>query len=60
MVGRVALIIVAAILVAAVEAPVFAQALSKIRVANIGGTSDHIQIAIQAGIYTRLRQGGPF
>ena len=53
MVGRVALIIVAAILVAAVEAPVFAQALSKIRVANIGGTSDHIQIAIQAGIYKK-------
>ena len=53
MVGRVAPIIVAAILVAAVEAPVFAQALSKIRVANIGGTSDHIQIAIQAGIYKK-------
>jgi NitT/TauT family transport system substrate-binding protein len=53
MVGRVALIIVAAILVAAVGAPAFAQVLSKIRVANIGGTSDHIQIAIQAGIYKK-------
>ena len=30
-----------------------AQALSKIRVANVGGTSDHIQIAIQAGIYKK-------
>ena len=39
MLGRVVLIIVAAILVAAVGTPAFAQALSKIRVANIGGTS---------------------
>ncbi len=30
-----------------------AQTLSKIRIANIGGTSDHIQIAVQAGIYKK-------
>lgn len=30
-----------------------AQALIKVRVANIGGTSDHMQVAINAGIYRR-------
>src|SRR5262245_61340866 len=33
--------------------PLFAQSLTKIRVANIGGTSDHIQIAVDAGIYKK-------
>jgi ABC-type nitrate/sulfonate/bicarbonate transport system substrate-binding protein len=50
---RLWLVVVSAILVAGVGAQAFAQALSKIRVANIGGTSDHIQIAIQAGIYKK-------
>jgi ABC-type nitrate/sulfonate/bicarbonate transport system substrate-binding protein len=30
-----------------------AQPLTKIRIANIGGTSDHIQIAVDAGIYKK-------
>ena len=30
-----------------------AQSLTKIRVANIGGTSDHIQVAIHGGIYKK-------
>lgn len=34
-------------------APLYAQPLTKLRVANIGGTSDHIQIAINAGIYKK-------
>ena len=50
---RLGLLVVSAILVAGGGAPVCAQALSKIRVANVGGTSDHIQIAIQAGIYKK-------
>lgn len=53
MLRRVPLTVVSAILVAAVVAPAFAQTLSKIRIANIGGTSDHIQIAILAGIYKK-------
>jgi ABC-type nitrate/sulfonate/bicarbonate transport system substrate-binding protein len=32
---------------------VHAQALTRIRVANIGGTSDHIQVAINGGIYRK-------
>jgi NitT/TauT family transport system substrate-binding protein len=32
---------------------VHAQPLTKIRVANIGGTSDHIQVAINGGIYRK-------
>ena len=30
-----------------------AQSLTKIRVANIGGTSDHIQVAINGGVYRK-------
>lgn len=30
-----------------------AQALIKVRVANIGGTSDHMQVAIDAGVYRK-------
>src|SRR6266478_8140010 len=30
---------------------VLAQSLTKVRVANIGGTSDHMQVAINAGVY---------
>ena len=30
---------------------VSAQSLTKVRVANIGGTSDHMQVAINAGVY---------
>ena len=33
--------------------PIQAQPLTKIRVANIGGTSDHIQVAINGGIYRK-------
>lgn len=32
---------------------VYAQSLTKIRVANIGGSSDHIQVAINGGIYRK-------
>src|SRR5262245_25996304 len=32
---------------------VYAQSLTKIRVANIGGSSDHIQVAINGGIYKK-------
>jgi ABC-type nitrate/sulfonate/bicarbonate transport system substrate-binding protein len=47
------LLVLSSILLAVGGAPAFAQALTKVRVANIGGTSDHIQIAIQAGIYKK-------
>ncbi len=30
---------------------VLAQSLTKVRLANIGGTSDHMQVAINAGVY---------
>src|SRR3989442_5292913 len=30
-----------------------AQSLTKVRVANIGGTSDHIQVAINGGVYRK-------
>jgi NitT/TauT family transport system substrate-binding protein len=30
---------------------VLAQSLTKVRIANIGGTSDHMQVAINAGVY---------
>lgn len=32
---------------------VHAQSLTKVRVANIGGTSDHIQVAVNAGVYRK-------
>jgi NitT/TauT family transport system substrate-binding protein len=32
---------------------VLAQPLTKVRVANIGGTSDHMQVAINAGVYRK-------
>jgi ABC-type nitrate/sulfonate/bicarbonate transport system substrate-binding protein len=33
--------------------PVHAQSLTKVRVANIGGTSDHIQVAVNGGVYRK-------
>jgi len=41
------------ILVTGGSVHVAAQQLTKIRVANIGGTSDHIQVAINGGIYKK-------
>jgi hypothetical protein len=32
---------------------ILAQSLTKVRVANIGGTSDHMQVAINAGVYRK-------
>jgi NitT/TauT family transport system substrate-binding protein len=53
MMRRLRLIVVTAILITAASAPVDGQQLTKIRVANIGGTSDHIQVAINGGIYKK-------
>ena len=53
MIKRLTLIVVSAILATAASVHVSAQQLTKIRVANIGGTSDHIQVAINAGIYKK-------
>jgi NitT/TauT family transport system substrate-binding protein len=41
------------LLVMILTSPLQAQALTKLRVANIGGTSDHIQVAVNAGIYKK-------
>lgn len=53
MIRRLRLIVVTAILIALASVHVSAQQLTKIRVANIGGTSDHIQVAINGGIYKK-------
>jgi ABC-type nitrate/sulfonate/bicarbonate transport system substrate-binding protein len=50
---RLRLILVSAILVTVGSAHVAAQQLTKVRVGNIGGTSDHIQVAINAGVYKK-------
>ncbi len=50
---RVRTLLVSSILVVCSGVPVDAQPLTKIRVANIGGTSDHIQVAIDGGIYKK-------
>ena len=50
---RLRLIAVCAVLVTVGSVHVSAQPLTKIRVANIGGTSDHIQVAINGGIYKK-------
>ena len=50
---RLILLVVSAILVTGGSVHVAAQQLTKIRVANIGGTSDHIQVAINGGIYKK-------
>jgi NitT/TauT family transport system substrate-binding protein len=50
---RMKVLAVAAVLVGVGGAHVCAQQLAKIRVANIGGTSDHIQVAINGGIYKK-------
>src|ERR1043166_3350264 len=50
---RFRLIIVSVILVTPVSVHVSAQRITKVRVANIGGTSDHIQVAIDGGIYKK-------
>ena len=41
------------LLTATLLTPLQAQLLTKIRVANIGGTSDHIQVAVNAGVYKK-------
>lgn len=46
-------ILVAGILQLTWIGSVHPQPLTKIRVANIGGTSDHIQVAINGGIYKK-------
>jgi NitT/TauT family transport system substrate-binding protein len=53
MTRRLRLIVVNAIVITAASVHVSAQQLTKIRVANIGGTSDHIQVAINGGIYKK-------
>lgn len=50
---RLRLILVSAILVTVGSVHVAAQQLTKVRVGNIGGTSDHIQVAINAGVYKK-------
>ena len=53
MLRRLRLIAFCAVLVAVGALHVSAQQITKIRVANIGGTSDHIQVAINGGIYKK-------
>src|SRR5262249_59504145 len=50
---RLRLILVSAILVTVGSVHVAAQQLTKVRVGNIGSTSDHIQVAINAGVYKK-------
>ena len=50
---RLRLLVVSAILVTSGSVHVAAQQLTKVRIANIGGTSDHIQVAINGGIYKK-------
>jgi len=50
---RLRLLVISMILVTGGSVHVAAQQLTKIRVANIGGTSDHIQVAINGGIYKK-------
>jgi NitT/TauT family transport system substrate-binding protein len=53
MLRRLGFIVVCALVVATGSVHVSAQQLTRIRVANIGGSSDHIQVAINAGIYKK-------
>jgi NitT/TauT family transport system substrate-binding protein len=53
MVTRLRTLLVCSILIVASGRNVGAQPLTKIRVANIGGTSDHIQVAINGGVYKK-------
>src|SRR5258705_4123378 len=50
---RLRLLVISMILVTGGSVHVAAQQLTKIRVANIGGTSDHMQVAINGGIYKK-------
>lgn len=45
--------IVLVLLLLSINGLVHAQPLTKLRIANIGGTSDHIQIAVNQGIYKK-------
>ena len=53
MLRRLGLIVVCALAVATGSVHVSAQQLTRIRVANIGGSSDHIQVAVNGGIYKK-------
>ena len=48
--GRIGLLVLTLLLA---EEFLHAQPLTKVRVANIGGTSDHIQVAIDGGVYRK-------
>jgi NitT/TauT family transport system substrate-binding protein len=51
--GCITLLLFAVSILSILTGTLHAQPLTKIRVANIGGISDHIQIAVDAGIYKK-------
>src|SRR5215467_6333395 len=47
------LFLIAVLFVTTIGRQIYAQSLTKVRIANIGGTSDHIQVAINGGVYRK-------